>query len=97
MGMSRCASIDELLWFDDKLISQAAYCKQMFWLGGIFLNIAAQTHDEVIDRARVGIFFQVPDPVQYFFAGDGTPAVANEITKQIGFHQRKLEYLVATA
>jgi hypothetical protein len=39
----------------DEAIANAANCEQVNGLGRIFLDIAAQAHDEVVDGTRVGI------------------------------------------
>jgi hypothetical protein len=63
-----------LLWLCHKLIAEPTNRQQVLWFGGIIFNIATQAHDEIIDRARIGIFLQVPDLLQNFFARHGTPA-----------------------
>ena len=38
-----------------ELVSETSNRYQVAWLGGFILNISAQTHDEIIDSASVGI------------------------------------------
>src|SRR5438445_9657060 len=83
--------------FGHKLISQPTHRKQVLRLGGISFDIAPQTYNEIIDGSRVGIFLQAPDLFQDLFARNGPPAVANEVTQQLGLHQRELEDLLAVA
>ena len=71
----KSATVDlVLLGFGHKLISQSAHSDQVFWLGRIFFNIAAQAPMK-LSMAGVYpyVFFQVPDLFQDFFARTGRP------------------------
>ena len=94
-GTSRAPKGATLLGLGDKLIAKSADRNQVLRLGGIVFNVAAQADNEIINRARIGIFLQVPDLFQNFFARYGTPAIADEIAEQICFHQRELENVLA--
>ena len=64
-------------------------------LGGLALDVTAKANDEIIDRACVGVFMQIPDVLQDSFARNGFARVADEIAEKLGFHQRELAGLLA--
>ena len=80
-----------------KLIAKSAHGKQMSGLGRLFFNVTAQPDDEIIDGARVSIFFQVPNLLQDFLARNGTAAIAYEKAQQLNLHQGELKGLLAVA
>ena len=66
------------------------------WRGlAALFDISAQTHDEIINGARVGIFVQVPDIFQDGFSRNGMADILDQIAKQLRFHQRELKGLAA--
>src|SRR5262245_37558215 len=81
--------------FRHELVTQPTYRQHVARLGRLVLDISAQTYYEIIDRTRVGVLVQSPDLFQDFLAGNRTAAVADEVTQEIGLHERELEYLFA--
>src|ERR1700730_7122511 len=49
---------------------------------GIVLDVAPRTHDEVVDRARIGVVAQAPHLFEDRFARHRTTLTLHEITKQ---------------
>ena len=65
--------------------------------GRFCLNVAAQPHDEVVDRACIRIFVEIPHLFQDLSARNRPPAVTNEVAKKLCFHERELKRLLARA
>src|SRR5579864_3873413 len=63
----------------------------------IVFNIAAQTHYEIVDGARVRVFMQSPNFSEHGFARDVFALMANQIAKDIGFHKSQWKNLIADA
>src|SRR5256885_1033784 len=63
----------------------------MLRLRRIIFDIAAQTHDKVIDRTRVGVFVQVPYFFEDGFSRNYFSIVAYEVTQEFGFHQGEMD------
>src|SRR5271169_4024853 len=78
-----------------EFIAYTSYGKQIAGFTRLPLNIPAQTHDEVIDGSRVGVFAQIPYFLQQLFARDGTAAIVDQAAKQVGFHHRQRNDLCA--
>ena len=53
----------------------------------IVFDIAAQTDDEVVDGACVGILVHAPDLLQDVLARDNLAGMHGEVAKKIGFHK----------
>ena len=64
---------------------------------GIVLDVAPQPHDEVVDGAGVGVLAQSPDLLQHVFARDGFALVLDQVTQDVGLHQREWIDLAADA
>src|SRR5258708_7686679 len=56
------------LGIGNELIPQAAHREQMPRFGRVSLNVAAQAHDKIVDRARIRVFVKIPDVLQDGFA-----------------------------
>ena len=54
--------------FDDKAIADAADCQQVLGFGWLCFDVLPETHDEVVDGARVRVFTQSPDIFEHRFA-----------------------------
>ena len=67
----------------------------MFRLRRIRFQIAPQAHDEVVDRARVGVFVEIPDILENRLARHRLAGVLHQVLQQIAFHLRQLILLVA--
>src|SRR5436190_10462064 len=75
-------------------ITDAAYRQEVTRRGRIILDVAPQTHDEVVDGARVGVFVHTPHVLENGFAGDRPPAVLHEVAEQACLHGRQCEAIV---
>ncbi len=58
----------------------------------LFFDVAAQTHNEAINGARICVFMQSPDFFQNLFARDRTSVVADQVTQQLRLHERELKH-----
>ena len=67
----------------------------MFRLRRILFQVAPQAHDEVVDRARVGVFVQVPHVFEDRLSRHRLAGVLHEVLQQIAFHLRQVILLVA--
>src|SRR5687767_6993669 len=72
-----------------KPVANATGGENMAGRGRLVLDILAETCDEVIDRARVGVFVQVPDILENAATRHDLSLALDEIPQQIGFHQSK--------
>ena len=61
----------------------------MLWTRGIFFNVPAQTHNEIINGAGIGVFSQSPNLFEYGFTRNDSAAIANQVAKQFSFHDRQ--------
>jgi len=57
-----------VLGIGHELVSKTSNGYQVPRFRGFALDVAAQTHDEVVDRAGVRVFVEVPDVLQDGFA-----------------------------
>jgi len=78
-----------------KAVANAAHRQQMARVSRILFDVTPQTHDEVIDRPRIGVFMQAPNLFQHFLARHRPILVLDQITQDVGFHQRQRKYLIA--
>ena len=86
---------DSFFGIDDELVAETADGEEMAGLGGVAFDVAAETNDEIVDGAGVGVFVEIPDILKDCFAGDGFAGAADEVTEEFGFHERELESLLA--
>ena len=56
-------------------------------VGGIGFEVAAEADDEVVDGAGVGVFADVPDVFEDFFAGDNFIGAIDQVAEEVGFHE----------
>ena len=66
----------------------------MAWSGGIVLDVAAQTYDEIINGPGISVFVQSPDFLEDRFAGNHSSLVADEVPEEFRFHQGELDGVV---
>ena len=83
--MGRSGGVGEGVW--DEAVAYAADGEEVDGLGGVGLEVAAEADDEVVDGAGVGIFVDVPDVFEEFFAGDGFVGMVEEVAEEVGFHE----------
>src|SRR6267378_7556262 len=69
----------------------------MAWFGGFAFDVPSEPHDEIINRACIRIFVEVPDILQNGFAGNGLATVSYQIPQKLRLHQSKLKYLPPAA
>ena len=78
-----------------ELVADAADRQQVARPRRLLLDVLPQPRDEVIDRARVGVFAQVPHVLEHVLARDGLAFVLHEVAQQVGLHQRQRISLAA--
>src|ERR1700736_1288476 len=66
----------------------------MAWVGRLVLEITPQAHDEIVDRARVGVLPYTPDLLEDHLARHGPAFVLDEKTEQRCLHQGERHGLV---
>src|SRR6185312_7353672 len=86
-----------LLRLGHKLVTQAAHREQMFWFGGVLLDVSPQANDKIIHRASISVFVEIPHLLEDLLTAYGTPGIADQIAQQIQFHERELIDLVTAA
>ena len=88
---------EEVLLFGErhKLVAETADSYQVTGFGRFFLDIAAQTDDEIVDGTRVRIFVEVPYVLENCFSGNGMARILDQIAKKLRFHQCELKGLVS--
>ena len=59
-------------------------------VGGVVFDVAAETDDEVVDGASVGVFVDAPDLFEDLLAGDDLAFVLGEVAEEVGFHQGEM-------
>src|ERR1700730_15312165 len=79
----------------NEFVTETSHGYQVAWFGRFFLDIPAQTHDEIIDGARVRIFVEVPYVLEDCFSGNRMAGVLDQIAKKLRFHQCELKGLVS--
>src|SRR5271165_3756030 len=80
-------------WLGEKSVADSSHGQKMLRLRRVLLNIFTQAHDEVIDGAGVGVFVQAPDILENRLARHDAAVVADEMPKQLRFHQRQAKDL----
>src|SRR6202021_3244916 len=76
--------------FKYETASPAAPCEQMGRFSRIIFDIAAQTHDKIIDSACVGIFPQIPHIFQNGLARYALAILLYQMAQKFRLHQREL-------
>src|SRR5215813_13385142 len=76
----------ELLAIRFESVSDSANCEQMPGARRIVFDITAQADDEVVNGAGVSVFAEAPDLIENWFSRDDPAAIANQMTKEFGFH-----------
>src|ERR1700687_863222 len=79
----------------NELVAEAPDGYQVAGFGRFFFDIPAQTHDEIVDGARVRILVQIPDVLKDRFSGNRMAGVLDQIAKQLRFHQSELKALIS--
>src|SRR5664279_2477683 len=80
-------------WCGQEAIPHSAYGQQVLGMRRVVLDVLTQSHNKIIDSARVGILAQSPHLFENRFARDNLAAVANEMPQQFGFHEGQAKYL----
>src|SRR5271154_1013627 len=75
----------------NEAIADTADGGQVFGLGGILFDVAAEADDEIINGAGVGVFVQAPDIFEDGLARDGIAVAADQMAQKLGFHQGELD------
>jgi len=81
----------------DEAVTDAADGEEVDGLGGVGFEVAAEADDEVVDGAGVGIFFDVPDVFEEFFAGNDLAGMVEEIAEEVGLHEGEVDGFVVVA
>jgi hypothetical protein len=69
-----------------RLVADAAHGEQQCRPAGIVFHVAAETHDEVVDGARVGVFAERPDVFENRLARDRLAGVSDQVGQQVALH-----------
>src|SRR5216683_778185 len=78
----------------NELVAEAADSYEVAGFGRFFLDVPAQTHDEIVDGARVRILVEAPYVLEDRFSGNRMAGVLDQIAKKLRFHQGELQALV---
>ena len=78
------------LWIGEEAVAYAAYGDQVVGVGGVVFNVAAETDDEVIDGAGVGVFVDAPDLFEDLFTGDDLALAVGEVAEEVGLHEGEM-------
>ena len=81
----------------NKAIADAADGLDNLRVVWLVLEVFAEADDEVVDRAGVGVFLQVPDLFEDGLSRDGPAFVFDEVLQEFCLHQRELDGLVAVS
>ena len=81
----------------DELVADAAHGQQVLRRPRLLLDVAPQPDDEVVDRARVGVFAHAPHVLEHRLARDGLAFVRDQVAQQVGLHQRQRQRALADA
>src|ERR1700733_6786381 len=86
------ATSSALLLFrpSQKPISHPAHSQQMPRVRRIVLDIAPQSHYEIVDGPRVGIFMQSPHFFQYLLSRNNAAIIAYQMPQKFRLHQRQM-------
>ena len=77
---------NSFLWVGEEAIAYAADGLQVDGGCGVVFDVSAETDDEVVDGAGVGVLVEIPDVVEDGFAGDRAAGAADEVTEKFSFH-----------
>ena len=77
----------------NEFVAESSHRYEVARIGGLVLDIFSQAHDEIVDRARVGILLQIPHIFQDRFSGNGMARVLDQVAEQFRFHQGQLHGL----
>src|ERR1035441_8958655 len=80
-------------WCGQEAIPHSAYGQQVLGMRRVLLDVFTQSHNKIIDGARVGIFVQTPNLFENRLPRDNLAAVANKMPQQFGFHEGQAKYL----
>ena len=56
---------------------------------GVVLDISPQSHNEVINRPRIGAFLQAPSFVEHHLPGNRLSLMLDQVAKDMGLHPRE--------
>ena len=62
----------------------------MLRVGGVVFDVSAESDDEVVDGAGVGVFVDVPDLFEDLFAGDDLAFAVCEVAEEVGLHESEM-------
>ena len=80
-------------WCGQEAIPHSAYGQQVLGMRRVLLDVFTQSHNKIIDGARVGIFVQTTNLFENRLPRDNLAAVANEMPQQFGFHEGQAKHL----
>src|SRR5215471_14974955 len=59
----------------------------MTWFGGGFFNVLSEAHNEVVDRASIGVLPKAPHVFEKRFACHDSSLVPDQVAQELRFHQ----------
>src|SRR2546423_15542027 len=71
----------------DEAVADAADGQEVFGVGGVVLDVAAEADDEGVYGARVCVLAKGPDLFEYLTARDGAARVGKQIAQELRLHQ----------
>src|SRR6266566_5523525 len=95
--LSYLAAALRLIRLSQKAVAHSAHCKQMARLSRILFDIAPQPHDEIIDRASIGVFVQTPNVLQNRLPRDYASLITDKMTQQLRLHHCQVNHICAGA
>src|SRR6267143_1060048 len=95
--LSYLAAALRLIRLGQKAVAHSAHCKQMARLSRILFDIAPQPHDEIIDRASVGVFVQTPNVFQNRLPRNYASLISDKMTQQHRLHHCQVNHVRAGA
>src|SRR5712675_3776873 len=61
----------------------------------VVFYIASQTHDEIVDGARVSVLMEAPHLIQHALSRYWLPFMLDQVPQNVHFHQREWKHLAS--
>jgi hypothetical protein len=75
------------LGIGEEAVAYPTHGDEVLRVGGVVFDVAAESDDEVVDGAGVGVFVDVPDLFEDLFAGDDLTFAVCEVAEEVGLHE----------
>jgi len=76
-----------ILRVGEEAVAYASYGEEVLGGGGVVFDVTAETDDEVVDGAGVGVFVDAPDLLEDLFAGDDLTVAVGEVAEEVGLDE----------